>query len=194
MDSPTDFSIVSHNAGLEPGCFAITFERKYYQRGNSIVKRSLRPHEFHHGAHRPYVPRLRYETLMNEAACLRFIRNYTNIPVPEVYCDFEDDGAYYLVTEYIHGVRMADLQTHEEFIVSRELGHHLATLKTLTSNRLGGPSSIVIPPRRVMRHTNIHHWSLMASDQEEYVFCHNDLTQSNVIVDPETLAIKAIID
>lgn len=29
---------------------------------------------------------------------------------------------------------------------------------------------------------------------EEYVFCHNDLGQHNVIVDPDTLRIKAIID
>lgn len=29
---------------------------------------------------------------------------------------------------------------------------------------------------------------------EEYVFCHNDLSQYNVIVDPERVEIKAIVD
>lgn len=31
-------------------------------------------------------------------------------------------------------------------------------------------------------------------DTHDLVFCHNDLSASNVIVDPDTLAIKAIID
>lgn len=32
------------------------------------------------------------------------------------------------------------------------------------------------------------------SDKEEYAFCHNDLSQANIIVGPETLKIKAIVD
>lgn len=31
-------------------------------------------------------------------------------------------------------------------------------------------------------------------DDEKYVFCHNDLRQHNILVDPESLKIKAIID
>jgi hypothetical protein len=31
-------------------------------------------------------------------------------------------------------------------------------------------------------------------DREEYVFCHNDLAQHNIIVDPGTLRIRAIVD
>lgn len=38
---------------------------------------------------------------------LRFIRQHTDIPVPIVYCDFEEDGAYYLITEYIKGAGMS---------------------------------------------------------------------------------------
>ena len=34
----------------------------------------------------------------------------------------------------------------------------------------------------------------LGDGEEEFVFCHNDLGQHNVIVDPETLKIKAIID
>lgn len=37
-------------------------------------------------------------------------------------------------------------------------------------------------------------WPRQASDKKEYVFCHNDLSQPNVIVDPETLKIKGIVD
>lgn len=37
-------------------------------------------------------------------------------------------------------------------------------------------------------------WSLRPPESDEYVFCHNDLTHSKVIVDPESLKINAIID
>lgn len=131
---------------------------------------------------------------MNEAESLRHIRHHTSIPVPTVYCDFEDDDAYYLVTEYVEGVAMSDLMEDQKAIVRAELEDHLATLKTLRSNRLGGPSGIVIPPYRVLQRTQRDNWHLKASGHDEYVFCHNDLSQQNVIVDPDTLKINAIID
>lgn len=34
---------------LEYGCLANTFERKYYRRGDALIKRSLRPSEFRVG-------------------------------------------------------------------------------------------------------------------------------------------------
>src|SRR4051812_38759030 len=37
-------------------------------------------------------------------------------------------------------------------------------------------------------------WNMKPRDSEDLVFCHNDLSTHNVIVDPETLKIKAIID
>ncbi len=37
-------------------------------------------------------------------------------------------------------------------------------------------------------------WVLPASDEEEYVFSHNDLSEYNIIVDPDSLSIKAIMD
>lgn len=37
-------------------------------------------------------------------------------------------------------------------------------------------------------------WTLSDSELEEYVFCHHDLSQHNIIVEPETLKIAAIVD
>lgn len=179
---------------LEEGCFAMTFERKYYHRDECFIKRRLRPREFRTGYRGLYIPRFRKESLMNEAASLRYIRQHTNIPVPTVYCDFEDDDAYYLVTSYVEGASMSSLPEHQKVVVQQELEVHLATLKTLKSNRLGGPSGILIPPYRVLRRTENDHWNPGSSDHDEFVFCHNDLSQQNVIVDPKTLQIKAIID
>lgn len=178
----------------EDGCFAITFERKYYHRGGTFIKRCLRPAEFQTGFRGLHDPRLRKESLINEADSLRYILSHTDIPVPKVYCDFEDDDAYYLIMEYVDGVSMSGLEEDQKSIVREELQIHLAKLKTLKSHRMGGPSGIVIPPHRVLRRTSLDNWRLQPSDQEEYVFCHNDLSQENVIVNPETLKIRAIID
>jgi aminoglycoside phosphotransferase (APT) family kinase protein len=178
----------------EAGCFAVTPERKYYHRGGSFVKRTLRPHEYITNFHGTlHAPRLGKERLMNEAESLRYIRQHTDIPVPAVYADFEDDGACYLITEYVEGVNMADLTEDQKAVVRRELETHLAKLKTLRSKRMGGPSGIVVPPYRVRRLTEKHDWDLEVSEQE-YVFCHNDLSQHNVVFDPETLKITGIVD
>ncbi|KAG7140435.1 hypothetical protein HYQ45_002738 [Verticillium longisporum] len=91
------------------GCFATTFERKHYSRNGAFVKRSLRPREFRTGYRGLHIPRLNKERLMNEAESLRFIRSHTDVPVPTVYCDFQDDEAYYLITEYVEGVGMSEL-------------------------------------------------------------------------------------
>lgn len=37
-------------------------------------------------------------------------------------------------------------------------------------------------------------WIPQASEGEEFVLCHNDLSQHNAIVDPETLKIRAVVD
>lgn len=93
-----------------------------------------------------------------------------------MYCDFQDDQAYYLITEYIEGVSMSDLSEDQKATVREELQKHLATLKTLKSNRLGGPPGLVIPPHRVLQRTETDDWHMEPSDHEEYVFCHNDLS------------------
>ena len=45
-----------------------------------------------------------------------------------------------------------------------------------------------------MRTSNGRPWRLRPRDTPSLVFCHNDLSANNVIVDPATLKIKAIID
>ncbi|KAJ5106051.1 hypothetical protein NUU61_003398 [Penicillium alfredii] len=45
-----------------------------------------------------------------------------------------------------------------------------------------------------MRLSEKDDWLRKVSNNHEYNFCHNDLSQSNILVDPETLKIRAIID
>ncbi|KAF2219684.1 kinase-like domain-containing protein [Elsinoe ampelina] len=178
----------------EDGCFAITAERKYYHKDNTFIKRSLRPHEYITGQSGLHTPRLGIQSLKNEAACLQLVQTETDVPVPRVLCDFEDDNAYYLITEYIEGVGMNELTEDQKAVVKQELLTHIDSLHKLKSARLGGPSGLVIPPYRIRLATEQDKWRLKETDSEQYVFCHNDLSQHNVIVDPDTLKINAIVD
>lgn len=140
------------------------------------------------------MPRMGKERLQNEAESLIFVREHTNIPVPAVHCHFEDDEAYYLITEYVDGISMSELEDAQKAIVGEELEKHLATLQTLRSHTMGGPRGLVVPPYRLNLQTEQDNWDLRPSSSDEYVFCHNDLSQHNVVVDPDTLEVKAIID
>jgi len=174
---------------------AVTFERGYYVRDGLFIKRSLRPSEYGTSLNgKLYIPRLGKERLQNEAESLRLIRRVSNIPVPTLYGAFEVDGAYFVITKYIDGVSMSDLSEDQKKVVHVELNQHIATLHAIRSNTIGGPLEIVIPPYRVMDSTENDTWTLQPSASEEYVFCHNDLSQPNIIVDPDTLKINAIID
>jgi aminoglycoside phosphotransferase (APT) family kinase protein len=188
--NPEETSTVSSDEWTER-----TAEREYYHRGGFFIKRSLRPSEYMTTLKgTTYVPRLGKERLQNEAASLQFIRRVSNIPVPTLYGSFEVDGAYFVVTEYIDGSSMSELSEDQKTVVQGELSQHLATLRQIKSNKTGGPSGIVIPPSRVVECTDKDVWSQQIADDEKYVFCHNDLSQQNIIVDPHTLKIRAIID
>ncbi|KAM5441511.1 hypothetical protein MferCBS31731_003582 [Microsporum ferrugineum] len=184
------------NARREENCIAVTLERKYYRVGQTWVKRSLRPSEWQIN---PYagtlvVPRFGKERIRNEAASMKFIAENTDIPVPKLYCCFEDDEAVYLVTQYVEGVGMNELEEEKRKVVEKELELHLESMKKLKSRFWGGPSSIVVPPYRVMVKSARLQWKMKPLESEALVFCHNDLSTNNVIVDPETLKVRAIID
>jgi len=96
---------------------------------------------------------------------------------------------------------MANLTEEQKQVVTRELLEHVATLKTLRSDTPGVPGqSLLCAPNRIHSQFWKHHscWRPKPDAGEEekggYVFCHNDLGQHNVIVDPNTLKINAIID
>lgn len=134
------------------------------------------------------------ERLQNEAATLRFIRRISDIPVPTLYGAFEVDDSFILITGFVDGVAMSCLSETQKDIVSIEIEQHLATLRGIKSNILGGPSGLVLPPYRVMRISDKNEWPRKVSRDDEFVFCHNDLAQHNIIVDPQTLKIQAIVN
>ncbi|KAL9099301.1 MAG: hypothetical protein Q9163_005179 [Psora crenata] len=103
-------------------------------------------------------------------------------------------GLITFVLEYVQGVNMSDLTEGQKKTVMEEIDIHLASLRSLTSKTVGGPSGLIIPPYRVTLQTANDRWRIPASEANHYVFCHNDLSQQNIIVDPNTLKINAIVD
>ena len=171
----------------EEGCIMVGPDRKYYHTGTAFIKRSLRRHEWTELCGQPSAPSAamphRYR---NDAAIVRYLRQHTDIPLPEVQCVFEDDGAVYLVSTFIEGtVNMGDLADAHRRVVEKELLRHVATLKTLRSNRPGVPGqSVMVPPQRVV---GAEGWGFHAGWRGrddlvgEFVFCHNDLGESSAV-------------
>lgn len=95
------------------------------------------------------VPRSGEERIRNEAASLHIVQDKTNVPVPQVYSAFEDNGTFWLITEFIEGIDLVLFPKEKQLLVQEELKGHLATLQNLRSNKVGGPTEIVVPPYRV---------------------------------------------
>lgn len=186
------------NDRREPGCLAVLADKKYFHVGNFFMKRTLRQHEWQAVAQDiVIVPATSYpQRWKTDAAILRYLRKETDIPLPPTECTFEDDGAFYFQSQFVDGISMKELEPKEKEVVIKEVERHVATLQALRSEFPGVPGeSLLFPPQRVTR----NRWKLNScwrpkQEKGDYVFCHNDLGQHNVIVDPETLKIRAIID
>lgn len=135
MPPPTNQKL---NAKREEHCFAVTRERKYYKFGQTFIKRSLRPTEWQKHNGYMHVPLFNPERILNEGACLRFLAENTDIPLPKLYVCFEDGGAAYLITEYVEGVGMNDLDAAKQEMIATELQAHMETMSKLQSNVWGG--------------------------------------------------------
>jgi DNA-directed RNA polymerase subunit N (RpoN/RPB10) len=97
---------------------------------------------------------------------------------------------------------MRELSEEQKLVVTKELLEHVATLRALRSDTPGVPGeTLLCPPMRITS----DRWNINScwrpnnkrgsdKEEEEYVFCHNDLGRHNVLVDPQTLKITAIID
>ena len=72
-------------------------------------------------------------------------------------------------------------------------------LAALRSKRLGQLSGVLYPPPYVISESGRDYldpglWAPRISNVARYVYCHNDLSQHNIMVDPKTLNVVSIID
>ncbi|MCJ1386665.1 hypothetical protein MMC17_009791 [Xylographa soralifera] len=157
---------------------------RFNDRGR-VLKRSLREDEYYVLSDgERLVPPLVVERLKNEAACMEFIRAHTNIPIPKLLDAYEENGSYHLWIEFIDGVEMSTLTLVEQ----AELFPQNTSIE-LFRRSYWNPS-----PPCIVHADYLSQWKQQFSPDEKFVFCHSDLSQSNILVDRKTLRIAAIID
>ncbi|EGX92308.1 Protein kinase-like domain [Cordyceps militaris CM01] len=178
----------------------ITSTISYYVTERVMIKRQPHPSElgmdiYGNPVVNPYIA----DRLRNEAAVLRYLRATTTLPVPEVLDLQEANGLVYLKTSWIEGaIELARVPAERMeaavTIVSSQLESEiLPQLRKLRSHRMGSPDADlpIIPPERFWEWKENRQWPAIAGD---YVFCHIDLDRQNILVDPDTYKIVAIID
>ena len=90
---------------------------------------------------------------------------------------------------------MAKLPDDKKALVIKELEGYVAQMHAIKSKVMGGFSDDVILPYRVgVAVPRDQALKLRESTTSEFVLCHNDLSQHNVIVDETTLRVNAILD
>ncbi|KAI0056417.1 phosphotransferase family protein [Artomyces pyxidatus] len=184
----------------EEGCIAITHEKKYYEidgaGGTVFVKRSLSRDEWLVNMKgETVVPRITMERLRNKVAAIAFVRRNTQVPVPTVRAAFEDRGCYYIIMDTIPGVVMRDIPPEKKPALVEEAARYMATLHETKSDVMGGFAGVACLPYRLdvaVPHDDPLEFG--KAGLHEFVLCHNDLSQNNIIVDPETFKINGIID
>ncbi|KAF1949140.1 hypothetical protein CC80DRAFT_497724 [Byssothecium circinans] len=189
----------------------------YATAGSSFIKRTLHPSRLVRDRDGIPINRLwSEERILNEAAALKFISKRTTIPVPRLISyGKSDDGTMYLEVERILGIelnlvgdqcRMPKARAHTdhgpcdscrgiakgnaERFIENEVLPQLSLLRSDTT----GLDGFVLPPPWVLEYDKRTHWATKTSAPREYVFCHGDLMDHNIMVHPETLHVLSIFD
>lgn len=165
-----------------------------------------------------------HERIANEAKALKLVAEQTKIPVPRlIHHGTHPDGSQFLVTERIDGITLnrfagcsglegiahisvtADTPTCKTCL---EKGYHnalefiqitvLPQLAALRSKERG-LDGFVMPPSWI--YSDIQPpwigkkpWKTLPLKDLNYVFTHGDLAAHNIMIDRDTLKVKALID
>lgn len=178
-------------------------ERHYTLTETSFTKRELQQIELptNNKTGSVVTPRWSRERLRNEEAALRYIASNTSIPVPEVLGLFEDNGLLHLQTKRVHGTALDEIDAASAPTAIKQVNEYmdsfiLPQLRKLRHNTLGSvdPDLPLLLPSRMTYRDKRSSWTRHKSRSTDFVFCHNDLGQHNILVDPETFEVTAIID
>lgn len=99
--------------------------------------------------------------------------------------------------EYVEGVLISDLEDTDKGAIKAKTSRHLfGDYERGSSWEDWGPWEVGVgyPTVGALNASEKDFWGLREGEGAEYGFCHNDLSQHNVIVDSRTLKIAAIID
>ncbi|KAK6005153.1 hypothetical protein QM012_007932 [Aureobasidium pullulans] len=174
-----------------------TSEREYFYNELIFRKRSLRKDEADFPEDIQFLP----ERMMNECAALRYIKENTTIPVPEVIEFSQKDGSCTLITKIIPGVMLEDVEDSKRQAVIEAVNQQMKSeilpqLHKLTRQEIGSVDIDipVYPPSIVLTAYPHTSWNRITCKDSKFVFCHNDLSGHNILLDPETYKIVGIVD
>ena len=160
-----------------------------------FIKRNLTPSEYLVNlAGQLIIPYLCKERMKNEVTAIRYVQSLDiSIPTPNIRWAFEDHGRYYIITDMVPGVALSQLPDDKKAPVIKELEGYIAQLHFVKSKVMGGfLGDVIVPPRVAIPHDQV--LKLREATTPEFVLCHNDLGQHNIMVDETTLKINAILD
>ena len=141
---------------------------------------------------------LTYERFHNEYNILRFIGGKITICVPKILFYSAEENK--LVVERIHGITLDDIKVEHWSLATAKIEHYLKKdvlpqLRNLKSRLLGQLQGVIISPPRLYLYEPRLDWPRRQSRASEtFFYCHNDLNQQNILLDPTTFEIKTIID
>ncbi|KDR80937.1 hypothetical protein GALMADRAFT_136015 [Galerina marginata CBS 339.88] len=197
---PRRLDVHDNARAIEEGCLYLTQEKKYYEfldpNSSVFVKRNLTPSEYLVSYYGNLVlPIMCPERMKNEIAAIRYIQSNTTIPTPNIRCAFEDHGRFYIITDMVPGLTMAEIPDDKKAAVIKELEGYVDQMHAIKSNKMGGFCGDVVYPYRVaVALPHDQDLKFRDADTPEFVLCHNDLSQHNVMVDEKTFKVNAILD
>ena len=204
-DLPTEFEVVTKKgADGEFYEWELPADRHYTLTSTTFTKRQLRQLERYNNIYGELitVPWSR-ERLENERDALIFISQNTTIRVPKVLHFSVEDGGASVTMEAVDGETMdvlaKTLDEGDQEKLNRNVFQYinetvLPQLNQLTSSTLGSVQGKIVPPYRLQDKRERTHWPSKTSATKDFVYCHNDLAQHNIVVNPETLQVVSIID
>ncbi|KAI9046427.1 hypothetical protein LZ554_009560 [Drepanopeziza brunnea f. sp. 'monogermtubi'] len=173
----------------------------------TFQKTSRLPWDFvrNDGTHFEWFRSWNHERIINEVKALQLVSEKTTIPVPKLLGHGALlDGRQYLITERIDGVTLNRLRGED--CESVAYSNALDFINNIVLPQLGqlrcnerGIDGFVMPPSWLSPDVQPPwrgktHWKTLPLKEPEYVFQHGDLGAHNIMIDPKSLQVMALID
>jgi len=165
-----------------------------------FVKRSLSPIESVQWS--PITHKAEYPAaglanrLRNEKGAIDFVRKNTKIPVPNILFYIDEGDRVWLCTEKVEGITFHDVTNKED--QAKVIQQLDAFTEELASHRSPEIKGFALSPSfhfcNRKYNDDTHPMLFKHNFKHGYPLCHGDLSRDNVIVDPKTMEVKAIID
>jgi len=164
-----------------------------------FLKRSLGPTKFNIS---PLTHKLRYPSsdlpnrMRNEKGAIDFVRKNTNIPVPNILFYIDEGDRVWLCTEKVEGIPFHHVKDKADRAkVAKQLHAFMEESATHRSPEIKGFAITPSFHQEIEKYPKNTYPVYFKHDFEHgYPLCHGDLHRGNVIVDPDTMEVKAIID